>query len=703
MSHHRWSFYRSGGVDQVIFKNGEDLARLSQLDQRLWMALSVPIDNIEFDRKTAELIDLDGDRHIRPPELIAAVDWLKERIQSLDIIMEEGDSLSLEEIADEELLRSAKLLLNAEGDNTSSISVADLRTRKENLTTALFNGDGVITVEAGESEKIKELIQAITTSVPGVFDKNGEAGVHRDSLEQFYRSAQEWMEWKQELVSDKDLLPMEFEKMQAALESVSRVKSKVDDFFTRCRLSAFDQRAETALNREPELYNKLAQENLSLTSEGIAELPLAKIAPNAPLPLEGVELNPAWAPLIAALQNDAIAPLLHSKKLLTEAEWNKLQDKLSHFHNWLERRPENTLHFDQASPNQIDLWMKPEFKAEIIQLIEKDEAFSEESDHLDQLEKLLLLRRDLYYLITNFVNFSQFYEKKRGLFQAGTLFLDARLCHLCMDVADVGKHATLAGSSACFLAYCDLTRGTEAKRSIVAVITHGETDNLFVGRNGVFYDHNGMDWDATITRIVSQPINVREAFWLPYKKLVRMIEEQIAKRAQAADESANAKLSDIANLTTTSLTSDAVTPPPSSPKKLDLGTIALIGTAIGGVSALVGGLLQALFGLGIWLPLGVIGILLLISGPSMLLAWLKLRQRNLSPILDANGWAINTKARLNIPFGTSLTELSSIPPGSTRQFKDPYAEKKQPWALYLLLLLLITAAILWQKGLLSFL
>jgi len=35
--------------------------------------------------------------------------------------------------------------------------------------------------------------------------------------------------------------------------------------------------------------------------------------------------------------------------------------------------------------------------------------------------------------------------------------------------------------------------------------------------------------------------------------------------------------------------------------------------------------------------LGALGLLLAHLGPSMLIAWLKLRQRNVGPILDANG------------------------------------------------------------------
>ena len=105
-----------------------------------------------------------------------------------------------------------------------------------------------------------------------------------------------------------------------------------------------------------------------------------------------------------------------------------------------------------------------------------------------------------------------------------------------------GKHASLAGMARAYLLYCDCTRKAGEKRSIVAAVTGGETDNLMVGRNGVFCDHKGNDWDATVTRIVDNPISIRQAFWSPYRSFIRMIEAQVAKRATAADEEAKKKL-----------------------------------------------------------------------------------------------------------------------------------------------------------------
>ena len=98
------------------------------------------------------------------------------------------------------------------------------------------------------------------------------------------------------------------------------------------------------------------------------------------------------------------------------------------------------------------------------------------------------------------------------------------------------KHAAMAGLAGTYLAYCDCVRkGSGEKMQIVAAFTDGDSDNLMVGRNGIFYDRKGRDWDATITKIVDNPISIRQAFWAPYKKVVRMIEEQVAKRAAAAD------------------------------------------------------------------------------------------------------------------------------------------------------------------------
>jgi hypothetical protein len=94
-----------------------------------------------------------------------------------------------------------------------------------------------------------------------------------------------------------------------------------------------------------------------------------------------------------------------------------------------------------------------------------------------------------------------------------------------------------------YLAYCECKREGQ-KKTIVAAFTAGDVDFLFVGRNGVFYDRAGNDWDATIVKLIDNPTSIGQAFFSPYKKFLRMIEEQVAKHAAAKNDVVNASLSD---------------------------------------------------------------------------------------------------------------------------------------------------------------
>jgi hypothetical protein len=122
--------------------------------------------------------------------------------------------------------------------------------------------------------------------------------------------------------------------------------------------------------------------------------------------------------------------------------------------------------------------------------------------------------------------------------------------------------------SKAYIAYCDLKRPGGATRKIAACITQGDSDYLFVGRNGLFYDRQGLDWDASITAIVDNPISVQQAFLSPYKKFLRMIEEQVAKRAAAAETESNARLAALADKTANADKLAPAPSPPTAPKKM---------------------------------------------------------------------------------------------------------------------------------------
>jgi hypothetical protein len=239
-----------------------------------------------------------------------------------------------------------------------------------------------------------------------------------------------------------------------------------------------------------------------------------------------------------------------------------------------------------------------------------------------------------------------------------------------------------------FIAYCECTRPGQPKRTIAALFTQGDSDFLMVGRNGVFYDRKGLDWDAKITKIVDNPVSIRQAFWSPYKKFVRMIEEQIAKRASAAESASDAKLAEAANAT-----ANADKSAPAAPKKFDLAVVTGIGVALGSIGTFMAAIFAQVVTLKWWqYPLVLVGLMLVISLPSMILAWLKLRQRTLGPVLDANGWAINGRVKVNIPLGSTMTHLGHLPSGAVLDPTDPFAEKRSPWPRILLVVVALLVA-----------
>ena len=73
MADYKWTFQRIGGMDQAMLATSEEIRNLSELDPKLWCALSCPSSGMEFDTVTMKLIDEDGDGRIRIPEVVKAV------------------------------------------------------------------------------------------------------------------------------------------------------------------------------------------------------------------------------------------------------------------------------------------------------------------------------------------------------------------------------------------------------------------------------------------------------------------------------------------------------------------------------------------------------------------------------------------------------------------------------------------------------
>ena len=714
---HRFHFFRAGGVDQVSLRDGDDMLALSELDQKLWVALAMPTKGIDIESETLTLFDADGDGRVRVQDILAGIAWAKTTFKAPGDLLKAKDEVELTAISDGKIVTAAKrMLTDLNKADAKTIAVADTTAITKAFTETVLNGDGIVIPASAKDDELKKVIEDAIASVGSVVDRSGKPGVNQELADAFFKEIDARSEW---LAGRAAAIAPLGDKTESAAAAFEAVRIKLDDFFTRCQVAAFDSRGAAAMQGQEPTLVALSARPLSAADGDLAALPLAKIEPSPRLHINGA-INPAWSARVRAFVDATVMPILGARENLTPSDVDAISKKLEIYTKWAASKPATKV--DALAEDWVAKLHAPELRGRLKDLIASDAALAEEYAQITMVNKTVRAQRDFGRMLRNFVNFSDFYSKQDGVFQAGTLYLDARALHLCVPVTDAGKHGALASASDACLAYCDITRKGETKQ-IAAAITNGDIDNVFVGRNGVFYDRAGNDWDATIVKIVNNPISIRAAFWSPYKKLVKTIEDTVAKRAQAAETKSMGAMegagSDIGNADKEAI-ADAETPDapaaaaaavaapaaaaktapaePAKVSKIDLGTIAAIGVAIGGIGTLVGALLANLFGLGRWLPIGIIALLMMISGPSMLLAWLKLRRRNLGPILDANGWAINGRARINVAFGAAMTELPRLPAGAKRSLDDPFADKKTPWKFYLTIVVILALFGMWYLG-----
>jgi hypothetical protein len=700
---HQWKFFRAGGFDQVLLESGDDLLALAGLDKKLWSALSCPVKGVEFDQRTLQLIDADNDGHIRVPEFLAACEWAGACLIDRQILADGKPELVLSSIngatvEGKSVLNAARTVLaNLGKADADRITLEDACDNENMLALTRFNGDGIITPASTEDEALKGWITDIITCMGSETDRSGEAGVSREIVERFSGDVSTWLAWNDEqLAGGTNRLPEE--GREGAIQLWYAVKPKIDDFFLRCSMASYDIRAATMMNSSDESLTALAQRDLSEAGDDIALLPLSAVTIESVLDLRQ-GMNPAWCGMIEKLRSAVIQPIMGDVAALTSGQWDELKKSVQDYEEWWSRKVETPV--TGLGVERLRQWSVDLPESALLSMIDQDLALQPEFEAIEQVERLIRYCRDLMPLANNFVSFRDFYTGRgKAIFQSGTLYLDGRSFELCIAVTDVAKHALLASLSRVYLAYCDCVRnGGADKMTIAAAITNGDSDQLLVGRNGVFYDRQGQDWDATIVRIIEHPISIRQAFWAPYKRIGKMVGEQLQKMAAARSKAAEDKAA--AGLVTTGQKTAETKP---APQAFDVGKFAgifaAIGLAIGAIGTAIASILTGFFKLSWWqMPMAILGIMLLVSGPSIIIAWFKLRQRNLGRLLDANGWAVNTRAKINIPFGASLTALARLPQGAVRKLSDPFEEKKKPWKIWLLLILAVTAALIaWRMG-----
>ena len=699
---HSWSYDNIGGSTRVRIATGADIAHLAELDLKKWTVLSCPTTGLDIDDKSLKYIDADNDGRIRVNDVIATSQWLTAVIKDANLLLKGADSINIEcfnqENADgKKLYNSAKQILVNLCKEGSEISLADTKDNAAIFAKTRFNGDGVITEQTPEDADEKAAVSAIVATVGGVVDRSGDNGANAELIEKFYQALADYLAWNDAAVeapygADTD----------KAIELYNALDAKVKDYFVRASLASFSPESAAKLDVQTSLIETISAENLTGKTDEIAAYPIARITGKAELDIDAA-INPAWASKFKAL----MAIVKPSSKVLTEEAWAAIGATFAAYNAW--KAAKKGAEVEALGLDAIKKILADDKKQALLDLIAQDLALKETADGIDMVDKFLYVYRDFYRLLRNFVTFQDFYSKSKdvkAVFQSGRLLIDQRECRMCMNVADMGKHNSMAPASGMFLVYCDCTtKASPAKLNIVAAVTVGEIGDLVVGKNAIYFDNKGQMWDAVITKVIDNPISIGQAFWSPYRRMATTIENLINKTAAEKDaammKDANAKI----NAAPAAKPAEGENKAPAQPFDIAkfAGIFAAIGMAVGMIGTALTSICKGVFALKWWqLIAAFIGIMLVISGPAMVMAWMKLRRRNVAPLLNANGWAINAASKISIPFGETLTDIAKFP---KMKLKDPYAKKSMPaWLKWLtsLLVLAVVAAGLWLGNIFAF-
>ena len=690
---HKWEFENIGGTSRVKIRSGEDIAYLHKLDKKLWTVLSCPVKGLEIDEKTLNYIDVDGDGKIRVNDVIATAKWLTDAVNDVKMLTNEEDFIYIRHFDTSnpvgyKLHNSAKQILDNLGKKEPSVSIAELSDMAKVFAQTRFNGDGVITERSSDEDADKNAISAAVAVMDGVADRSGVMGVNADVIEKFYASLAAYDAWRKAEVQ-----PPFGADTDAVIAAYNALDAKVKDFFMRSKLAAYSPASTEKLDVQTAQIEAISAGNLSEKEAEIAQYPIARVTGKPEIDLSQ-PVNPVWA----AQFNTVVKVALPCNKTLTEADWAAVGAKFAPYTAWKNSKAGTEV--EVLGYDEIKELLEENRKDALLELVAKDAALAEEANNIDMVVKFLYIYRDFYRLLRNFITFDDFYTKDKkvsAIFQNGRLIIDQRECRFCMTVQDMAKHNTGAAASGMYLLYCDCTSKTSAaKLQIVAAVTVGEIRNLTVGKNAIYYDNKGVEWDAVVTKIIDNPISVQQAFWSPYRRMATAVENLINKSAAEKDAKIMANATAKINAAPASLpaapaegadgTKPAVAPPFDIAKFA--GIFAAIGMALGMIGSALVSLFDGLAELAWWeLILTFVAILMVISGPAMVMAWMKLRRRNIAPLLNANGWAINAEAKISIPFGNTLTDMAKFP---ALKLPDPYKKRGMSgWSKFFLVVLIL--------------
>ncbi len=681
-------FQHFGKSLHLRIERAEHLRHVLQLDESHWVATGADIRTINTDRVFLDLLDTDDNGRVMCYEIMEGIRWLFAVLSDTRAIDRRSTTLELDTINaghdDGRAIRTAaRKMLNRLGRSDSgSITLEQVRSIKAQVEAQSVSELGVALPEAPERDDVKQFMLDAITSVGGTPHPSGKPGLGQDKLDEFLSALKAYRDWylQGQLPEDgspTDIMPLGTDT-PVAYAAMQSVRQKLDQYFAQCEAAALDERFTARMGwTDAELAN-LDFDDPAVIAEVLEKAPLAPPRADRTLALDE-PVNPAWVEPLK-LFRESVVNRLHepAPAQLSAKQWLDIKACFAAHEAWLAARPDA-----RVEPLGVDTWttyLQGDYRGAVERLIAESAKTAFDLGNIRLTEQLILYQARMIDLVNNFVSFPHLYSKSsRAMFEMGTLIMDGRHFSLAVRVDDRKEHMSVAKTSYIYVLYVTITpRDRNEKPYEVAVpVTSGGRGNLCVGKRGIFKDIAGNECDARVVQILENPIGVREAFAAPFKRIGTLMWKKIESLTAQAEKELDA---------TTTQTFDATAGgQPQAAKQQQSNTGSLLlggGMAVAGLGASFAYITKTLSGLAWWkILLGLGGAVMAVIIPTCIIAFLKLKRRDLSSIIEGSGWAVNARMRLSFRLGRFFTRHMPYPKGSRGTWRIPWG-----WIIFLVLL-----------------
>jgi hypothetical protein len=683
-------FKQYGRSLHLKIETADDLESVVKLDEAHWVATGAPVDSMSCDRTFLRLLDTDNSGRILCHEVRDAINWLLGLLRDRTEISSRSKVLYLDAVdpdtpEGQKILDAARKALRKLGERDApQASLEQVRHVKAQLEATPVSEVGVVLPEAATDAEVRRFIADIIETVGGTAHPSGSQGIGSAQLTVFVEQASAYLNWYEQgqipTGQDKtDIMPLGTETSDA-FASFAAIRDKIDQYFAQCVALALDERFSQRMGWTESEVQQLDFDDPAVIEEVLRKAPLAKARPFQSLDFSD-KINPYYATALEDFRQRVVRPVLgESGTTLSVEQWQEIKAFFAAHQQWLASKAGAAV--EPLEIEKLRLYLDERFANAVRTLISNSARTALALDKIRLLEKLILYQAYMIDFVNNFVSFPDLYSTaSRAMFEMGSLVMDGRRFNLSVPTVNRSEHKSVAGNSYMYVLYVEIAPREGDKMQVVVPVTSGGKGNLCIGKRGVFYDTEGREYDARVVDVIENPISFREALLSPFQRLGRLVVGKIESITTTAEEKLDSAASSAVGQATAQLA-----PPSSQTQQAGVSRAGLLmgaGVTVAALGSSLAYITKTLTAIHPWRILaGVVGAVFAVMIPISVVAFVKLRRRDLSAILEGSGWGINARMRLTRQQSRFFTERPEYPEGAK-------GIHYFPWRLLLILILLL--------------